>query len=114
MHKHPCNSQASIPNFPQPCLPSGHFDGAIRFWDLRTFNIKPVAEVVKAHQGAGGHAAQVVSLVPFKRGGQLLSLGKDSRLRLVDLKAGYRVCGGRVEMQGAGTTRRLWRGCGPV
>jgi hypothetical protein len=37
-----------------PSLPAGHFDGALRFWDMRSGR--------QAHEVAGLHAQQITSV----------------------------------------------------
>lgn len=56
-------------------IASGHFDGALRFWDLRSARL--------AYEMAGLHS-QVSSVAVGMTTGLVLTLGKDNQLRLVE------------------------------
>ncbi|KAL4437310.1 hypothetical protein ABPG75_004449 [Micractinium tetrahymenae] len=57
---------------------SGHFDGALRFWDVRTGR--------QAHEVAGLHGQQITSVAAGLSGSLVLTCGKDNLLRCVDVR----------------------------
>lgn len=58
---------------------SGHFDGTLRFWDLRSGRL--------AHEVAGLHTQQITSVATGLMGGLVLTCGKDNLLRTVDVRS---------------------------
>ncbi|GAB4821419.1 hypothetical protein N2152v2_008465 [Parachlorella kessleri] len=58
---------------------SGHFDGTLRFWDLRSGR--------QAHEVAGLHTQQITSVAPGLLGDLVLTCGKDNLLRAVDVRS---------------------------
>ncbi|KAK9845276.1 hypothetical protein WJX81_001992 [Elliptochloris bilobata] len=55
---------------------SGHFDGTLRFWDLRSARV--------ANEVAGLHTQQITSVAIGLAAGVVLTCGKDNLLKLVD------------------------------
>lgn len=58
---------------------SGHFDGTLRFWDLRSGR--------QAHEVAGLHSQPITSVAAGLSGGLVLTCGKDNLLRAVDVRS---------------------------
>uniref|UniRef100_A0A061S7D4 Autophagy-related protein 16, animal type n=1 Tax=Tetraselmis sp. GSL018 TaxID=582737 RepID=A0A061S7D4_9CHLO len=56
---------------------SGHFDGALRFWDLRS--AKPINELT------GIHSQQITSVLPYNRSNWILTSSKDDTMKVVDI-----------------------------
>ncbi|KAK9828803.1 hypothetical protein WJX72_002152 [[Myrmecia] bisecta] len=73
-----CNSLRCTRDGAMIC--SGHFDGTLRFWDMRSPN-KMVHEVSGLHAGA-----QLCSVAVGSHGGTVLTCGKDNMLKLVDIR----------------------------
>lgn len=58
---------------------SGHFDGGVRFWDLRKGDM--------AHEVASLHPQQqVTSVVASAGGSHILTNGRDNTLKLLDVR----------------------------
>ncbi|KAI3424821.1 hypothetical protein D9Q98_008207 [Chlorella vulgaris] len=57
---------------------SGHFDGTLRFWDMRTGK--------QSHEVAGLHSQQITSVTVGLSGELVLTCGKDNLLRCVDVR----------------------------
>lgn len=71
-----CNSLAITAD--GSLIASGHFDGALRFWDVRSGR--------QAHEVAGLHSQQITSVEMGASGGLVLTCGKDNLLRCVDVR----------------------------
>jgi autophagy-related protein 16 len=75
------NVNALSPGVAGGLLASGHFDGGVRFWDVRSSG-------GLAHELAGVHpGSQVTSVAASPRGGAaLLTNGRDNALRVLDVR----------------------------
>lgn len=70
---------SSLHRHPTARVRSGHFDGGVRFWDLRKGDI--------AHEVASLHPqSQVTAVVASSGGSQILTNGRDNTLRLLDVR----------------------------
>ncbi|BDA45707.1 Autophagy-related protein 16-1 [Coccomyxa sp. Obi] len=58
---------------------SGHFDGALRFWDLRSGKL--------ANEVAGLHTQQITSVSIGLRTGAVLTCGKDNAVKVTDARS---------------------------
>lgn len=71
-----CNSLALTSD--GTLIASGHFDGTLRFWDVRSGK--------QAHDVAGLHSQQITSVSMGLGGNLVLTCGKDNLLRCVDIR----------------------------
>ncbi|PSC73673.1 autophagy-related 16 [Micractinium conductrix] len=76
MHHSTCNTLALSSD--GALIASGHFDGALRFWDVRSGR--------QAHEVAGLHSQQITSVCLGASGSMVLTCGKDNLLRCVDVR----------------------------